>query len=554
MVEHRSEKPGVDSSILSLATAFMPDIRAEIARRRAFAIISHPDAGKTTLTEKLLLYGGAIQLAGSVTARKNQASSASDWMELERKRGISVSSTVLQFDYAGHRINLLDTPGHKDFSEDTYRVLTAVDAAVMVIDAGKGIESQTRKLFEVCRLRGVPILTFMNKLDRPARDLLELVDELESALQIHAYPMNWPMGTGERFRGVYDRAAKRAHLFERTARGAYRAPEQVAGISDPIVRDALDDDSYRQFVEQLDLLEAAGPAFDRADAARGGTTPVFFGSAVNNFGVELLLSALLEHAPAPAPRRAVSGSTVAVDGPFSAFVFKIQGNMDPRHRDRVAFARVVSGRFTRDLPVRHSGTGRVFRLANAHKIFGREREVLEEAYAGDVIGLVGYGDFGVGDTLAEDPSVVYDEIPRFAPECFARLFNPNPAKYKPFAKGVEQLLREGVVRRLTPLDAGDSKSILLAAVGPLQFEVAQFRLESEYGVESKLEPAPWTLARWIGAKTPAGAIDAVGLPVQCARARDEDGREMILFPTEWALQYLSERHPEIELLRLPPRP
>ncbi|MBI3566563.1 MAG: peptide chain release factor 3 [Elusimicrobia bacterium] len=529
-------------------------MRGEVARRRTFAIISHPDAGKTTLTEKLLLYGGAIQLAWSVTARKNQSASASDWMELERKRGISVSSTVLQFDYEGRRINLLDTPGHKDFSEDTYRVLTAVDAAVMVIDAGKGIESQTRKLFEVCRLRGIPILTFMNKLDRPTRDLLELMDDIENTLQIHAYPINWPMGTGERFKGVYDRMAQEAHLFERTARGAYRAPVQVAGIDDPAVKDALDADSYHHFVEQLELLSHAGPTFDRADAAKGGTTPVFFGSAVNNFGVELLLKALLEHAPAPAPRRAAGGRMVdPVTDRFSAFVFKIQGNMDPKHRDRVSFVRVVSGRFSRDLPVTHTRTGKTYRLANAHKIFGREREIVEEAYAGDVVGLVGYSDFGIGDTLAEDPTVSYDEIPTFAPECFAHLYNPNPAKYKPFAKGLEQMLREGVVRQVTLKDQLDTKSTLLAAVGPLQFEVAQYRMESEYGVESKLETTPWTLARWIGPKTPAGAVDSVGLPMKCARAKDEHGAEMILFPTEWSLQYLAERHPEIELLRLPPK-
>ncbi|HXT01538.1 MAG TPA: peptide chain release factor 3 [Elusimicrobiota bacterium] len=531
----------------------MADIRAEVARRRTFAIISHPDAGKTTLTEKLLLYGGAIQQAGSVTARKNQSASASDWMELERKRGISVSSTVLQFDYEGHRINLLDTPGHKDFSEDTYRVLTAVDAAVMVIDAGKGIEAQTLKLFEVCRLRGIPILTFMNKLDRETRDLLGLIDQIESTLQIHAFPVNWPMGVGERFRGVYDRTTKQAHMYERTVRGAYMAPVNTAGIDDPVVKDSLDADSYHHFVEQLDLLDAAGADFDKADALKGGTTPVFFGSAVNNFGVQLLLDALLKHAPAPGRRKSAGGVVEPERESFSGFVFKIQGNMDPKHRDRVAFARVCSGKFTRDLPVTHSRTGRTFRVANAHKIFGRDREIIEEAYAGDVIGLVGYSELGIGDTLSEDPKVVYDEIPRFAPECFARFSNPNPAKYKPFAKGLEQMLREGVVRALTPFEAvGDAKTSLLAAVGPLQFEVAQFRMQSEYGVESRLEPMPWTLARWIGPKTPPGAVEAAGLPMQSARVRDEDGAEMILFPTPWSAQYLSEKHPEIELLRLPP--
>ena len=530
----------------------MADITTEVARRRTFAIISHPDAGKTTLTEKLLLYGGALQLAGSVTARKNQSSSASDWMELERKRGISVSSTVLQFDYEGHRINLLDTPGHKDFSEDTYRVLTAVDAAVMVIDAGKGIEPQTLKLFEVCRLRGIPILTFMNKLDRETKDLLELLDELENQLQLHPYPVNWPMGVGQRFKGVYDRVTRKAHMFERTVRGAYKAPVQVAGIDDPAVKDELDADSYHHFVEQVHLLDAAGAGFDAADALKGGTTPVYFGSAVNNFGVQLLLDALLKHAPAPAARASAAGLVQPTRDSFSGFVFKIQGNMDPKHRDRVAFVRVCSGKFTRDLTVTHSRTGKSFRLANAHKIFGRDREIIEEAYAGDVIGLVGYSDFGIGDTLSEDPKVVYDEIPRFAPECFARISNPNPSKYKPFAKGLEQLLREGVVRALIPRDMGDAKTTLLAAVGPLQFEVAQFRLQSEYGVESRLEPMAWTLARWIGPATKPGAVDAVALPMQSARVKDEDGNEMILFPTPWSLQYLSEKHPEIELLRLPP--
>jgi peptide chain release factor 3 len=527
-------------------------IEAEVARRRTFAIISHPDAGKTTLTEKLLLYGGALQLAGSVTARKNQGASASDWMELERKRGISISSTVLQFDYEGHRINLLDTPGHRDFSEDTYRVLTAVDAAVMVIDAGKGIEPQTLKLFEVCRLRAIPILTFMNKLDRETKDLLELLDELENQLQLHPYPVNWPMGVGQRFKGVYDRVTRQAHMFERTTRGAYKAPVSVAVLSDPAVKDALDADSYHHFVEQVHLLEAAGAGFDAADALKGGTTPVYFGSAVNNFGVQLLLDALLQHAPAPAARKSTTGLIQPVKDSFSGFVFKIQGNMDPKHRDRVAFVRVVSGKFTRDVTVTHSRTGKSFRLANAHKIFGRDREIIAEAYAGDVIGLVGYSDFGIGDTLSEDPTVVYDEIPRFAPECFARISNPNPSKYKPFAKGLEQLLREGVVRALTPRELGDAKTTLLAAVGPLQFEVAQFRLLSEYAVESRLEPMAWTLARWIGPKTKPGAVEAVALPMQSARVKDEDGNEMILFPTPWSLQYLSEKHPEIELLRLPP--
>lgn len=396
-------------------------MQKEISRRRTFAIISHPDAGKTTLTEKFLLYGGAVQLAGSVTARKNQRATTSDWMELERQRGISVSSTVLQFEYRGYCVNLLDTPGHKDFSEDTYRVLTAVDAAVMVIDAGKGIETQTRKLFEVCRQRGVPIFTFMNKMDRPARDPLFLLDELERVLGIAAYPVNWPLGDGQDFRGVFDRQGKLVHFFDRVPGGEYRAPVSVHGLSDPVVKDQMDPGVYTRTVDELAMLDGAGASFDPHAILAGELTPVFFGSAVNNFGVQLLLDAFLELAPAPRPRSA-DGRIIPPEEPvFSGFIFKIQANMDPKHRDRLAFVRICSGRFERDMTVVHTRTGRKIRLSSSHKIFGRDRETLDEAYPGDVVGLVGHTDFRIGDTLAEDPSLVYREIPRFTPECFAWL-------------------------------------------------------------------------------------------------------------------------------------
>ncbi len=361
----------------------------DISRRRTFAIISHPDAGKTTLTEKLLLYGGALRLAGAVTARRDQTATASDWMELEKKRGISVSSTVLQFDYDGYRINLLDTPGHRDFSEDTYRVLTAVDAVVMVIDAAKGIESQTRKLFEVCRQRRVPIFTFMNKLDRPTKDPLELIDELEKTLHLRPFPMNWPLGTGTDFRGVYDRTTRHVHLFERTPGGSYRASEAVHDPLDPFIAQCLDPMSYTRFIEETSLLDAIVPPFDRAAVLAGDMTPVFFGSASNNFGVQLLLDGFLAHSPAPVARRGPQGMVSPDDPSFSGFVFKIQGNMDPRHRDRVAFMRVCSGRFVRDMSAFHSGTGKRVKLSNSHKLFGRDREVVEEARAGDIVGLVG---------------------------------------------------------------------------------------------------------------------------------------------------------------------
>ena len=525
----------------------------EIARRRTFAIVSHPDAGKTTLTEKFLLYGGALGLAGSVTARKNQRATTSDWMELEKKRGISISSTVLQFDYQGFRINLLDTPGHKDFSEDTYRVLTAVDAAVMVIDAGKGIESQTRKLFEVCRQRGVPIFTFMNKMDRPTLDPIALVDELESVLGIAAYPMNWPLGTGVGFKGVWDRRTQMAHLFERTVGGAYRAPVSTAGLSDPIVRQKLDDYAYRTVCDEVEMLEGAGADFDAAEVLAGRMTPVYFGSALNNFGVQLLLDGFLEHSSAPTPRRSRAGMVEPAHGAFSGFIFKIQANMDPRHRDRIAFVRVVSGKFERDMNVLHARTGKTLRLSNAAKLFGQDRETVDEAYPGDVVGIVGSAKFAIGDTLTTDPSIVYDEIPRFAPECFAYLENPVPANYKRFRDGLEQLLQEGVIQSYELADA-TRKVPLLGAVGPLQFEIVQYRLEAEYGATSRLELASWDIARWldpITAGNPA-AIDALILPTGVRMAFDGRGHHVLLFPDEWSLRYFEGRHAGVKLSALPP--
>ncbi len=549
---------------------------AEIQRRRTFAIISHPDAGKTTLTEKLLLYGGAVQLAGSVTSRKNARATTSDWMELERKRGISVSSTVLQFDYRGYRVNLLDTPGHKDFSEDTYRVLTAVDAVVMVIDAAKGIEPQTRKLFEVCKRRGVPIFTFMNKCDRPTKDPLALLDELENVLKIGAFPVNWPLGNGPTFRGIYDRQTRDVHLFERTVHGAYRAPVQVADLSDPVVADKLDADDYARAVEELEMLDIAGVEYDAQKVHHGEQTPVFFGSAANNFGVQLLLDAFLERSLPPQPRRGRVPSAqssvlsqkdsapratenlelstknsldiVPVDAPaFSGFVFKIQANMDPRHRDRIAFLRICSGRFTRDMVVTHQRTGKRVRLSSAHKLFAQDRETVDEAYAGDVIGLVGHDEFGIGDTLTDDPQITYREIPRFPPECFAYLHNPNPGKFKQFRQGVEQLLQEGVVQVFELRDAVQ-KIPLLAAVGPLQFEVVQYRLESEYGAPSTLENASWETFRWLSPETD---VKAVKLSTGCRIAYDSGGQPGVLFPSAWTLKYFSELNAGVPLLDLP---
>jgi peptide chain release factor 3 len=557
------------------------DIATEIEKRRTFAIISHPDAGKTTLTEKLLLYGGAVQLAGSVTARKNQRATTSDWMELERKRGISISSTVLQFDYAGYRINLLDTPGHKDFSEDTYRVLTAVDSVVMVIDAAKGIEAQTRKLFEVCRQRGVPIFTFMNKCDRPTRDPLSLLDELEKVLGIGAFPVNWPIGNGFEFQGVFDRHTRRMHLFERTVGGQFVAPVTIGDVSDPLIRGRLDGETFRRVNEELEMLHHAGEEFDELAVLAGRTTPVFFGSAVNNFGVQLLLDGFLKHAPGPRGYKswcadengfgvslsrdqgmgtaggAVEGerydaaSQIAPDHPaFSGFIFKIQANMDLKHRDRIAFVRVCSGKFERDMTVLHPRTDKMVRLSSSHKLFGNERETVDEAFPGDIIGLVGHDSFGIGDTLTTDASITYKEIPRFTPEAFSYLHNQNTAKFKQFRRGLDQLLQEGVIQALY-LRNSSIKVPLLAAVGPLQFEVVQYRLESEYGAAARLESAPWTVVRWLPAAIEEVNLDTLALPTGARLAYDVGNNPVVLFVNEWSANYFAETNPQAPLSRLP---
>ena len=542
----------------------------EIARRRTFAIISHPDAGKTTLTEKFLLYGNALHLAGSVTARKNQRATASDWMELEKQRGISISSTVLQFDYAGCAVNLLDTPGHKDFSEDTYRVLTAVDAALMVIDAGKGVQAQTRKLFEVCRRRGVPIFTFMNKCDRPTLNAFALLDELESVLGLQCSPVIWPLGNGPTFKGVFDRRSKEVHLFERVPGGKYQAPVNVTSLDDEAVRGKLDDYTFNEVKEQLEMLDGAGHAFDLKAIQAGQQTPVYFGSAVNNFGIQLLLDGFLKDSVPPAPRNSVSISvpgmaqpTVArevpvTSGKFSGFVFKIQANMDPNHRDRIAFLRVCSGKFERDMVVTHQRTGKQVRLSSSHKLFGQERETVDVAWPGDVIGLVGHDSFGIGDTLTEDRTICYDEIPRFPPEVFTYISNPNPSDSKKFRAGLEQLLQEGVVQSFSARNA-PSGATLLAAVGPLQFEVVEYRLKAEYNAESRLAPTPWTLLRWL--ELPAattlsaskGTLDYSQFIIASGVSfgADKFGQPVALFPNEWTMRYFVEKNPELKLHALP---
>ena len=527
-------------------------LKDAVASRRTFAIISHPDAGKTTLTEKLLLYGGAIHIAGSVAARKKQRQATSDWMELEKQRGISITSTVLQFPYQGYTINLLDTPGHQDFGEDTYRTLIAADAAVMLIDAGKGVEPQTKKLFAICRERGIPIFTFMNKLDRPSRDPLELLDELESVLGIGAYPVNWPLGNGPSFRGVYDRRERCVHLFERTAHGATIAPVQVADPRDDRVRALLDGDSYEEFLAQLELLDGAGTYFSMDEVLAGKVSPVFFGSAVTNFGVQLFLDRFVAMAPPPGPRRAGDRFVDPADECFSAFVFKIQANMDPRHHDSVAFVRICSGALDRDLVVRNARTGKTTKLTRAMKLFGNERETLEAAYPGDVVGIANNG-FAIGDTLC-DPfgrdaaeALAFDPIPSFQPECFAGLRVTDTAAYKRFQKGIAQLADEGAIQLLFPRGGVRSEPIL-AAVGRLQFDVVRFRLESEYNTPTILETLPFEEARWIVGLP--DDVSGVRLPTGARLVEDRLGRPVALFTATWAIDIARERNPNVRFLRL----
>ncbi|MFN6134468.1 MAG: peptide chain release factor 3 [Synechococcaceae cyanobacterium] len=525
-----------------------PDLAAAVARRRNFAIISHPDAGKTTLTEKLLLYGGAIQQAGAVKAKGEQRKVTSDWMELEKQRGISITSTVLQFDYGTSTVNLLDTPGHQDFSEDTYRTLAAADNAVMLEDAAKGLEPQTRKLFEVCRLRRVPIFTFINKMDRPGREPLELLDEIETQLGLACWPVNWPIGSGDRFRGVIDRRSRQVILFQRAERGR-QATETRLPLDDPQLAQLLEADLLEQALEELELLDGAGAALDMDLVHAGELSPVFFGSAMTNFGVRPFLDAFLELAQPPTARPSSEGEVDPLRPEFSGFVFKLQANMDPRHRDRIAFVRVCSGRFEKDMTVRHARSGRTIRLSRPQKLFGQDREVVEDAYPGDVIGLNNPGMFAIGDTLYVGPKVEYEGIPCFSPEIFAWLRNPNPSAFKSFRKGVSELREEGAVQVLHDIDPS-RRDPILAAVGQLQLEVVQYRLENEYGVITRLEPLEFCLARWVVEGWPA--LEAIGRLFNCKTVRDAWDRPVLLFRNQWNLEQLQQDHEELRLSAVAP--
>jgi peptide chain release factor 3 len=540
----------------------------EVARRRTFAIISHPDAGKTTLTEKLLLYGGAIHLAGAVKAKGHQRNTTSDWMEIERQRGISISTSVLRFEYQGIQVNLLDTPGHKDFSEDTYRTLVAVDAAVMLIDAAKGVEPQTRKLFEVCRLRGIPIFTFINKLDRPGRDPFDLIDELEKVLGIRSSPISWPIGMGDRLRGVYDRTKDELLLFQTAGEANVKGklkPIQVAGLDDPRLVDYLKgpqgstDDGLelkRELQEQLELLEIAGDSLDLSRVLAGQLTPVFFGSAMNNFGVEHFLQTFLSMAPTPRPRATAEEEIPPTADFFSGLFFKIQANMDPQHRDRVAFLRVCSGRFLKGMTARHGRLSKEFKLTKPLHFFAQERMIVEEAWPGDIVGLLDTtGDFRIGDTLAEGRTLEYEGVPRFSPEFFSGIALADPLKRKQLKKGLEQLSEEGVVQLFYPHGTGDARPIL-GAIGVLQFEVLEHRLKSEYHVDLKLERLPYLRARWIvpseGTLSIDEALEKLAQHADNFYVLDRDDLPVMLFKSEWSVGWAQENYKTLKFLTTAP--
>ena len=526
----------------TLGLVHSPELVAEEAsRRRTFAIISHPDAGKTTLTEKFLLYSGQISEAGSVKARSGRKSATSDWMELEQQRGISITSTALQFDYRDCVLNLLDTPGHRDFSEDTYRVLAATDAAVMVLDGSKGIESQTLKLFEVCRQREVPILTFVNKCDRPGRPPLELIDEIENMQQLLPMPMSWPVGVPGDLRGIVDRTGGSFISYNRTAHGATESSEQRCDIDQV---DAVMP-GWNEASEELELLEALGTEVDVKGFLAGEVTPVFFGSALTNFGVRLLLDSVVDLAPTPGPRFDVDSAPRPVEAPFSAFAFKVQANTDKAHRDRIAYVRVCSGHFQRGMGVTQTRTGRPFATKYAHTMFGSERSTVDEAWPGDVVALVNATDVRVGDTLYSDEAVEYPPIPPFAPEIFKRISVTDTNRFKQFRRGLVQLDEEGVIQVLRDEEVGDVEPVL-AAVGLMQFDVAVHRLENEFGAPVALTNAPYSVAR---RTDEASANELKRLPGATVLARS-DGALLALFEHEFYLQRLQNEKEHLTLERV----
>ncbi|WP_448673790.1 peptide chain release factor 3 [Pseudoxanthomonas mexicana] len=519
-------------------------VASEAARRRTFAIISHPDAGKTTLTEKLLLFGGAIQMAGSVKGRKAARHATSDWMALEKERGISVTSSVMQFPYEGKIVNLLDTPGHADFGEDTYRVLTAVDSALMVIDVAKGVEERTIKLMEVCRLRDTPIMTFINKLDREGKDPIELLDEVESVLGIQCAPVTWPIGMGQRLKGVVHLLTGEVHLYEPGRNFTRQDSTIFASLNDPQLEARIGSEMLSALRDELELVQGASHPFDKQAYLDGKQTPVFFGSGVNNFGVQPLLDFFVEHAPSPQPRETTGREVQPDEGKLTGFVFKIQANMDPQHRDRVAFMRVCSGRFEAGMKTFHVRSGKEMKLANALTFMASDREIAAEAYPGDVIGIHNHGTISIGDTFTEGEALSFTGIPNFAPELFRRARLRDPLKLKQLQKGLAQLSEEGATQFFRPLMSND---LILGAVGVLQFDVVAYRLKDEYGVDASFENVSVATARWIRCSD-AKKLEEFRDKNAMNLALDAAGELVYLAPTRVNLQLAQERAPGVQFL------
>ena len=514
-------------------------LEKQIRFRKTFAIISHPDAGKTTLTEKLLLFGGAIHLAGNVKARKTQRYATSDWMELERQRGISITYSAMQFNYQGFVINILDTPGHQDFSEDTYRTLTAADSAVMLIDAAKCVETQTIKLFEVCRRRGIPIFTFINKMDREGKHPIDLMDEVEKVLGIEAYAMNWPIGGGADFKGIYDRQTGQVECFTDGLRKGHDDTRQTGHIDDPWIKEWIGEDLLQRLREEIELLDMAGNVFDQERVDRGEVTPVFFGSALNNFGVPNFLDSFLKLAPAPAPRQSNLGILEPASHQFVGFVFKIQANMNAMHRDRIAFIRICSGRYERGMNVIHNRTHRKMRLAQPQQLFAQERTILDEAYAGDIIGVHDSGVLRIGDVLAEKDGIEFEAMPFFSPENFARISIANALKRKQFIKGIQELQEEGAIHVFRDLNIGVEAPVV-GVVGQLQFEVLEYRLRDEYGVEVQINSLPYEMVQWI--PKDEEKIRILKESSMSMVVLDQDENYAVLLLDKWKANWLSERY------------
>ena len=522
----------------------MGNINEEVNRRRTFAIISHPDAGKTTMTEKLLLYGGAIRLAGSVKARKASKHAVSDWMEIEKQRGISVTSSVLQFEYNNYCINILDTPGHQDFSEDTYRTLMAADSAVMLIDGAKGVEAQTIKLFHVCKMRGIPIFTFINKMDRAARNPFELIQELEDVLGITSYPMNWPIGTDGDFKGIYNRRKRCVELFDGGNHGQSQVNTVEGDVDDPALAELLGSYYHDRLVEEINLLDMAGEELDEEKVRRGQLTPVFFGSAMTNFGVETFLNAFINMAPCPQAQMAGEEIIEPEKTAFTGFVFKIQANMNPAHRDRLAFLRICSGEFEKGMEVWHTRLGRKIRLSQPTQFMAQERTIIDNAFAGDIIGLFDQGIFNIGDTLTLNrPDLKFDKIPTFPSEHFARIQFADSMKRKQFQKGIAQLAEEGAIQVFKQIDIG-VETLIVGAVGVLQFEVLEHRLKNEYGVSVVMQTLSYHHARWIVSE---GDPRNLTLTSSTLIAEDTDGSYVLLFENEWAIDWACDKNKNLKL-------